>query len=77
LEEGRDRAIESVGDGAKNFGFARMDKSVEGHGLGAGGENVLLYLRNGLSEAVEGGAEMRELALSGREPGDFGAGNPA
>jgi hypothetical protein len=77
LEEGRDRAVEGVGNGAENFGFARLNERIEGDGLGAGGEDVLLYLRNGLREAVEGGAEMRELALSGREPGDFGTGNPA
>jgi hypothetical protein len=77
LEEGRDRTVESISDSAENFGFARLDKSVEGHGLRTGGEDVLLYLRNRLREAIEGGAKMREFALSGREPGDFGARNPA
>jgi hypothetical protein len=52
LKERRDRAIEGVGDGAEDFGFAGLDEIVEGNGLGAGGQDVLLNLRDGLCEAI-------------------------
>ena len=75
-EKWRDRAIECVGDGAKEFGFARLDSGIERDSFGAGGKDVLLYLRDGLSEAVKGGVEMGEVAFGRGEPGNLGAGNP-
>ena len=77
LNKWRDRAIEGVGDGAEEFGFARLNDGVEGDGLDAGGQDGLLYLRNGLREAVESSAEMSEVALDGRQPWDFRASDPA
>ena len=76
-EKWRDRAIECVGDGANEFGFARLDSGIERDSFGTGSKDVLFYLRDRLSEAVEGGVEMGEVAFGRREPRDFGAGHPA
>ena len=46
--EGRDGAIQGVGDGAEHFGLGFANKTVGGDGLGASVENVLFDLRGGL-----------------------------
>ena len=73
----RDRAVEAVGDGAEELGFARLDFRVERDRLGAGGEDVFLNLGNGLGEPVESGIEVDEIAFARREPRNLGASNPA
>jgi hypothetical protein len=69
LEEWRDRTIQRIGDGAEDFGFAGLDDGVEGDGLDTGGEDILLYLRDGLGEAVEGGVEVGKVARNNKPVG--------
>ena len=42
FDEGRDGAVEDVGDGAEEFGFARTDFVVSSDGVGAGVEHRFL-----------------------------------
>src|SRR4051812_26741092 len=71
----RDRAVEAVGNGAQQFGFAGLNGVIEGNGLGAGGENVLLYLRDRLGEPIKGRVEMSQVAVGRRKPRNFRAGD--
>ena len=52
LDERRHWAVEGFGDGAEEFGFGFLDDAVGGDDLGAGVDDVLFDLRDGLVEAI-------------------------
>ena len=59
----RHRAIQRVGNGAEQFGFAFLNHAIGADGVDAGFNQILFDDRHGLREAVERGVNLVHAAL--------------
>jgi len=63
----RHRAVERVGDGPQEFRLHSLDDTVGGDRLSAGIQDVLLDLRHGLAQPVQGRVQLPQLAFGRRQ----------
>src|SRR5882724_4708885 len=74
LDERRYRTVESVGNGAKQFGLSDLQNSVARNRLRAGVEHPRPELRCSLRQMIQGPVDLRQIAIVvGQHRNAFGA----